>query len=306
MMRLIKAIRNPKRSLCKIGRKFADVYYARRNYRAFLKSNQPSVNNDLPYDKNSLEKEFIKYGYKPILYNIDIGKYREYLSLAHYPDTYCANYYAKYMFEKTLEHFLSFQFSILDSNSVVIDIANANSPFPSILHKLFNCKVFSNDLIFPRGINKLAEWHSQIGGNACNLPLPNNTCNLIVLHCALEMFEGNDDINLIKEASRLLCDNGKLVIVPLYMNETYHIFRDPKTPRRNLPEVDEGAKLIYRNFHKIAFARFYSVKALYERLIKNSKALQFTVYRVVNAEEIDQNCYVAWIGVFEKKNTTSE
>ena len=301
MQILIRHFREPKRSARKFKQKLIKWYYIWKNNRDFLRSGEAAIEGDLPYDKNKVEKEFLKYGITPKTYMVDNKKYGDYINRARYPRTYSYSYGDSFV-EKTLEHFLSFNFSTLDNNSVVIDIANAGSPFPEIIHNIVGCKVFSNDLKFSKGVIELTDWHTQIGGSACHLPVPQNSFDLMVLHCALEMFEGNDDIDLIKEASRVLREGGKIVIVPLYMNETYHILRDPKNPRKDLPAIDEGAKLIYqKNFHGVAFARFYSVKALYERLVKNAISMEFAVYKVVNAKEIDEKCYISWIGVFEKR-----
>lgn len=85
------------------------------------------------------------------------------------------------------------------------------------------------------------------------------------------------------------------------MNELYHIFRDPRTSRINLPAIDSGARLVYRNnFHGVAFARFYNVDAFYKRIITNIQGFKLSIYRVQNLDGICKNCYLNWIAVFEK------
>lgn len=92
-----------------------------------------------------------------------------------------------------------------------------------------------------------------------------------------------------------------MVILPLYMNELYHIFRDPRTSRINLPAIDSGARLVYRNnFHGVAFARFYNVDAFNKRIITNMQGFKLSIYRVQNLDEICKNCYLNWIAVFKK------
>lgn len=44
---------------------------------------------------------------------------------------------------------------------IYIDIANASCPTPEIYHKLYGCKVYRQDLVFPEGIHGNA-----IGGDA--------------------------------------------------------------------------------------------------------------------------------------------
>lgn len=254
------------------------------NYRLFLKSGEKAVNGDISYNLDNVGNAFSEIGFPPKKYNIDIDAYGSYFP------------------EKALEHFVSLSFSEkLNETSKIIDIANAGSPFPDIAHKIFGCHVYSNDLKFKKGVHKLSAWHIRLGCDAYKLPVKENTFDLVVLHCAFEIFEDEKDIGLIKKACRVLKKGGKLVILPLYMNELYHIFRDPRTSRINLPAIDRGARLVYRNnFHGVAFARFYNVDAFYKRVITNMQGFKLSIYRVQNLYEICKNCYLNWIAVFEK------
>jgi len=270
------------------------------NHAAFLASGEAAISH-LPSVEGRVRDELIALGVRVREYSVDPQKFYAYLGQADYPAQYReAN--GVYFPEKALEHFISTEFSTLRPNSVVIDVANAGSPFPEIAHKRFNCGVVSNDLCFPPGIHHPSAWHIVVGGNACQLPAPPNTFDLMVLHCALEMFEGEDDKDLITEAARVLKPGGKLVILPLYLHETYHIMRDPHSPRVDTPAVDPEARLIYVNdFHGVAFARIYSPAAMQKRLLSRCREhMEFTCYEVLNAQEIGSECYLAWIGVFEK------
>lgn len=274
---------------------FEKIYFV-GNYARFLFSGADCIYGDLPYQKEKVERVFMEKGITTVPYSVDIAEYKAYVTKARYPDGTYGDYFA----EKSLEHFLSFQFSDINEHSLIVDVASAGSLFPQIMNDLFGCRVISNDLDFPGGIVRLADWHTQIGCNACNLPLEDSAVDLMTLHCALEMFEGNDDIDLIREASRVLKPGGKLVVVPLYMNEIHHILRDPKNSRKIQPAIDEGSTLIYRhNFFNVAFARFYSVDALRKRLLSDMVDLSFTLYKVVNAESVGKNVYVSWMAVFE-------
>jgi len=270
-------------------------YYRNKNYREFQESGLESRIGDLPYSVDKVEQSFIDNGFAVEPYIIDEKKYGDYH--AKFENKYAG--YGDYRHEKALEHFVSFQFCDLNSESKVIDVANAGSGFPDILNNIFGCKVWSNDLDFKPGIRKVNDWHTRVGCDACHLPVDDNYFDLMVLHCALEMFEGESDIGLVKEASRVLKPGGKLVIIPLYMNEIYHVLRDPQSPRYPLPKIDEGAHLIYRDeFHEVAFARFYNPGAFKSRLVDGQLKVQ--ILKVENNKEIDQSCYLKWIGIFEK------
>lgn len=274
-------------------------YHTAKNYIRFLLSGTPAVYGDLPYSKEKVEQSFREKGIVPVPYSPDMVAYRAFVEKARYPEGEYGDYFA----EKSLEHFVSFQFSSLTGQSLVVDVANAGSAFPQIIHDLFGCRVVSNDLTFPPGEVALENWHTRIGCNACHLPLADASVDLITLHCALEMFEGDDDKNMAKEASRLLKPGGKMVIIPLYMNEIHHVFRDPASSRRMLPQIDEGSVLIYRkNFWGVSFARFYSVDAFCDRFLANvDRSMKFNLFTFTAPESVDNNVYLSWIGVFEKQ-----
>ena len=293
---------HPKRYLRLLSSKLCPRIYSYRNYLRFVRSGQVAMTGGIPDDKDEVERELKRYHINLQDYHIDAKAFFEYLNAAEYPEKYITGNRENFT-EKALEHFLSFQFADIGKESVVVDVANSGSPFPAIIHAMKNCRVISNDLIFPNGSNVLTSWHTQIGGNACDLPLPDNSVDLIVLHCAFEMFEGENDKNFVRKAYQLLRESGTLVIVPLYLHNKHHILVDPKSPRRKLPGIDPGAERVYRqDFYGVGFSRIYSPRALFERLIeKNRKYFEITIYKVVNAQQINERCYLYWIGVFKKQ-----
>ena len=278
----------------------ARSYYSRRNYELFLKSGEKAVVGQLQYRLDTVQQQFTDAGYRPEDYFVDIDSFNAFC-LRHegtYKDYKIG--YGELFIEKALEHFVSLSFTPLSSTSRIIDIANAGSPFPEVVHSTYGCDVWSNDLILPKN-NHRKNWHRQIEGDACALPIKDDFFDLAVLHCALEMFEGRADIDLILEAGRILKPGGKLVILPLYMNETYHILRDPRTHRNPLPEIDDDAELIYcENFGSFAFARYYNLDAFLKRLVNNSSRFELSIYRVRNLPEVNPKCYLNWIAVFNK------
>ncbi|WP_425482769.1 hypothetical protein [Caldichromatium japonicum] len=48
------------------------------------------------------------------------------------------------------------------------------------------------------------------------------------LHCAFEMFAGDDDVLFVQEAARLLVPGGRVVILPLYMYTHYCAYSTPE------------------------------------------------------------------------------
>jgi hypothetical protein len=72
--------------------------------------------------------------------------------------------------------------------------------------------VYRQDLSFPEGI-----VGNVIGGDTADMPVRDAFANKMALHCSFEHFENGSDIGFIREASRVLRNPGKLIIVPLYL-----------------------------------------------------------------------------------------
>jgi hypothetical protein len=102
---------------------------AERNYKIFLQSGKTALDDDLPCDKDAVYRQFVNLGIHVADYEIDIAAFGIYLRRFIYPESYrCDN--GRCFTEKALEHYLSYQCTRMDSKSVVLDVANANSPFP--------------------------------------------------------------------------------------------------------------------------------------------------------------------------------
>jgi len=219
--------------------------------------------------------------------SIDIDGYREYAQNELYRSRY-----GKALFEKTLEHYLAFNILDLQKDDIYIDIANANSPCPYIYSRLSGCESYQQDLIFPQGLH----GHT-IGGDACEMPLPNSFCDKMSLHCSFEHFEGNSDSRFIREACRVLKPCGKLCILPLYFNTEYAIQTDPA---KALINADYDAIMYCKKGYQNRHGRFYDIPHFVERVVKNLGDLKLTVYTVQNEKEVDPSCYIKFIGLFEK------
>lgn len=198
--------------------------------------------------------------------------------------------------EKRLEYFISENLLDLQADDIVMDVGSWFSPYPDLIRKKYGCPVYIQDLAYPTGING---W--TIGGNAANLPLEDNSITKMVLHCTFEHFEGDADTGFIKEVGRVLKPGGRLVIVPLYIHQTYMIWTDPSMfASKNIP-VDTGAKL-YRNVGwNNQFGRHYSPDAFFSRIANQTNGLKTVILKVNNIDDLDPRCYVRFIGCFEKQ-----
>jgi len=244
-----------------------------------------------------LERNLCKHGFEIEHYQIDTSGYIDYLKSADY---HTFGHYqragkAPNFSEKSLEHYLAAKLLNLSEDDVFIDIACADSPAAEIYHKLYGCSVYKQDLIFPDGL-----CGNIIGGNACNMPLPDGFATKMALHCSFEHFEQNSDIGFIREAGRVLRKGGLMCIVPLYLSTQYVILTDPVCLSRDDMISESNAVLCcvkgWRNRH----GRYYAVPNLVNRIRNNLGSLKMTIFIIQNEKEISSRCYVKFAALFRR------
>ena len=193
----------------------------------------------------------------------------------------------------------------MNETDVYVDVAASGSTFYDQAEKVYGCKSFAVDLHLPTNIKdpRLIEC------DATNMPFEDKSISKMALHCAYEMFENDADIDLIKEAGRVLSARGKMVIIPLYMAHTYYILSGTKSNRWGI-EYGKAKRVWWSNEnHKTnRFARFYSVDAFLERAANNCQSLTVEIYYFANIldmkQRADDQIYVNFAACFTKKGVT--
>lgn len=270
------------------------------NYRYFS-LREPKVKSWVPHDDpeivNSMIEELKTNNFNIVDLKISITDYKQYMRKAEYhkfPEYY-KDRTAKNFIEKSLEHYLAAKLLDFSKDDIYIDIASGNSPTSGIYQKLYGCKAYRQDLAFPKGIHG-----NTIGGDASNMPIDDDFCTKMALHCSFEHFEGNSDIKFINEVSRVLRKGGKLCILPFYLFTKYAIQTDPIVLSKSGINFEEEAILYCARGYVNRHGRFYDISHLIERIRKNLKDLKLTFHIVQNEKEVDTSCYVKFIAVFEK------
>src|SRR5690606_27137344 len=111
--------------------------------------------------------------------------------------------------EKTLEHYIALTLLDVNADDVFVDIASEHSPVPEIYERLTGAKSYSQDIMYPDGIEG-----NRIGGDACAMPVADGFASKAALTCSLEHFEGDADTRLFHEMHRVLRPGGKICITP--------------------------------------------------------------------------------------------
>lgn len=185
--------------------------------------------------------------------------------------------------EKLLEHYLTTHYLQITGRSITyIDIAAASSPFASVVAKHTGCNALGQDLIFKDGVHG-----NKIGSDAGEMPVIDNFADVLTLHCAYECFQGDSDIRFIKEASRVLKTNGRLGIVPLYIDDVYFVKTGPRCDKRKI-KIEPDARWIWRDdqYDSEPFSRHYSPESFITRVIDNSPRLKCELLYFINLDEL--------------------
>lgn len=219
-------------------------------------------------------------------YEIDIEKYNNYFNEAEYKIRY-PDYYLGNQIEKSLEHYLTLSLLNLSAEDVFIDIASEHSPIPEIYARLTGATTYSQDIMYPPGING-----NRIGGDACSMPVTDGFASKATLTCSIEHFEGDADTSLFYELSRVLKPGGIVCVVPFYIFKEQATQTDPTVSVPSGVDFDRGTTIYCAKGWANRHGRFYSPNCFIKRIIKPVKdKFKFDFYYLKNASEVDASVY---------------
>ena len=266
-----------------------DAYYARIR--------EPKKRTAISYDVATEEKisqRLRQLGIQLEDYEIDVAEYQRYFQAARYREDF-PHYFPSNLPEKSLEHYIAAKLLQFNSHDIYIDIASQCSPVPAIYNRLFGTKVYRQDLDYPPGLNG-----ETIGGDAANIPVPNEFATKMALHCSFEHFEGDSDISFVQEAARILKPGGAVCILPLYLAEEYAIQTDPVISVPQGVKFEDDAVIYCAPGWQNRHGRFYDPEHLIARIANNLNGISLKIYRIKNAQQVDESCYVRFVAMLTK------
>jgi len=183
--------------------------------------------------------------------------------------------------EKCLEHYLAFRHLKISASDTYIDVASAGSPWARTLNAQTGVQTYRLDLSYPKGING-----TDIGADAGDTGLPGGFASVLSLQCAFECFMGDADVAFLKEAGRILNDQGRYGIVPLYLEDQYFVCTSPYCNQAEVI-IEPGARKVWRDDeYKAPFSRHYSPESFAERIY--SRIPGNMSYKVLHFENLDE------------------
>ena len=241
--------------------------------------NHPLNKKIPPTDFNNIDSEFEalteKLDFECKEFVIDSKAYHDFKRRFRVSPWYALGYKDK----KILEHYISYSLLNLQKGEIYIDVASENSPFPLMFRKKLLVKAYSQDLTYKQGMHG---W--EIGSSADNMPLADNSVDAISLQCAFEHFQGDIDINFMREIQRVLTKNGRCCIVPLYMSHVFQNIVDPLTDY-NCINFDADATVIAEVALGGDFERVYNPESL-KRILLTDLKLKYKIYKITGHQQI--------------------
>ena len=172
------------------------------NLFSYLFSSLPKQSKLTPPDYNKIINEFETNNIPVKKFHVNVDDFRKFKQKYQFSSDYIESHKDVFI-EKALEHYLSHKFLMTRPGDIFIDVASADSPWADMLTEKEAIKAYSLDLCHEEGING-----NKIGANVIDIPLPDNSVSSMALHCSLEVFENNTDIDFFNEANRILKHGG--------------------------------------------------------------------------------------------------
>jgi hypothetical protein len=248
------------------------------------------INNLSPEVLATIQQGFDRKGIPVVAFYANPEGYRQYYRQAGYTERYASYYpdaYRDYLPEKSFEHFIALTLLEIKPEDVFVDVASENSPVPDIYSNLTGCRSYRQDIMYAPGFHG-----DRIGGNACEMPIPDQFASKVALTCSLEHFEGLEDQKLFFELNRILKVGGKVCVVPLYMYTELSNVTDPTLSVPSHVSFDPGATVYCAQGWGNRFGRFYNVESFMDRIYAPTRHLfHFKIFRITNPTEVDHRIY---------------
>lgn len=199
--------------------------------------------------------------------------------------------------EKLLEHWIAGErlgLAEYSGDDIYIDVAASSSPWAKTLRERLDLRAYAIDLA-PVGeaYRDLPYYRTE---NATETSFHDGSVSGVSLHCAYEMFLGDDDTRLIRELARILKPGGKAIIIPLYMHTHYCAYSTQEYFGKGY--CDAGAKEYLRlDCHGIPSSRKYDAQKLQRRVLSpiHELGMHYRLLALRNKEFLGKDIYCHFI-----------
>lgn len=264
--------------------------------------NAPVYNNPTPSELLLIEQSIRELGIVIHDYTPSVEAFKKFKTKNWFPLDYHGGQDSGVWDEKLLEHWLSSNLLRLESynkEDIFVDIAACDSPWAKILRERAGITAFAIDLGSNNPVYRdLSYYRIEDATKTTFQPGSVTGCSL---HCAYEMFMGDDDTNLIAECARILKPGGKMIILPLYLHTHYCAYSTPEYFGKGHSDI-AAKEYIRLDYMGVPSSRKYDIKTLKKRvldpIIETGMTYQLHVLR--NKSELGENIYCHFILEIER------
>jgi len=264
---------------------------------AWYHRDTPCYQNPTPHELKIIEQDLAALGVIIDDYAPSSETFWKFQKENWFPVDYHGGINGEVWDEKLLEHWISSERLALMSyrrKDIYVDIAAASSPWVQMLRERKKLNSFAIDLSeVGKTYQHLSYYRVE---NATKTTFADASVKGASLHCAYEMFMGEDDTQFIYEVARILKPGGKVIILPLYMHTHYCAYSTSEYYGKGFsdPEAKEYIRL---DCNGIPSSRKYDAERLKSRVLDPIEKLgmQYNLLVLRNKAEFGKNIYCHFI-----------
>lgn len=219
-MIILETIR--RRGLLGTAHKAFVLALVKSGYNRWRFRNAPQYANPTPDELEAIERDLAALGVAVHDYAPSPPAFHAFLREDWFSPDYYGGKQGGVWEEKLLEHWIASELlELMDygPEDIYVDVAAASSPWTQCLRERKGLCAFAIDIgVIGPAFRQLSYYRTE---DATQTAFPDASVKGASLHCAYEMFTGNDDTRFLQEVARILAPKGKVVILPLYMHTHY-------------------------------------------------------------------------------------
>ena len=256
----------------------------------------PRYRNPTPSELSAIEADLGRLGVTVEDYRLDPDSFARFRAGNPFPDEYHGGRAGGVWDEKLLEHFIAAQLLGLDAYKpadVYVDVAACNSPWAKHLREIRGLNAWAIDLEVGRDFRELPYYRRE---NATTTGFSDASVRGASLHCAFEMFAGDDDTRFVHETARILAPGGRVVILPLYMHTHYCAYSTAEYWGRGYSDP-AAVEYVRTDIWGVPTSRKYDAPALLRRVLEPASVagLGYRLRALRNQRELGNNVYCHFI-----------